>query len=263
METKPACASTVHMMLRVASYRSKLPSFGLSIVLASAVCAGAFAQSAPKPKVSTRAIIVPKVPDGEGIPLPNTETGLEDRDDGQEPVAEEDDALDESQEPGRATQPTGTIPTIERDVSKLPSPVREPRERILAAVETGDVEKLRPVVGTGEDATSLSIGGNEADPIDFLKEISGDGNGVEILAILKEVLETGYVHMDQGTDFELYVWPYFFAYPLDKLTGPQRVELFTIMTAGEVLDSEEFGSYIFYRVGIAPDGRWAFFVSGD
>jgi len=24
-----------------------------------------------------------------------------------------------------------------------------------------------------------------------------------------------------------------------------------------------FGTYIFYRVGITPDGHWAFFVAGD
>jgi hypothetical protein len=26
---------------------------------------------------------------------------------------------------------------------------------------------------------------------------------------------------------------------------------------------KQFGAYIFYRVGIAPDGQWAFFVAGD
>ena len=24
-----------------------------------------------------------------------------------------------------------------------------------------------------------------------------------------------------------------------------------------------YGTYIFYRVGITPEGRWAFFVAGD
>ena len=42
-----------------------------------------------------------------------------------------------------------------------------------------------------------------------------------------------------------------------------QVELYRILTAGDVLDSVDFGGYIFYRVGIRPDGKWDFFVAGD
>jgi hypothetical protein len=51
--------------------------------------------------------------------------------------------------------------------------------------------------------------------------------------------------------------------PLDRLTPPQRVELFKIVTAGDYEDMKSYGAYIFYRVGITPDGRWQFFVAGD
>ena len=85
----------------------------------------------------------------------------------------------------------------------------------------------------------------------------------EILAILEEVLSAGYVHVDAGTPQELYVWPYFFALPLDKLDAKQRVELFKIVTAGDFDDMKQFGAYIFYRVGITPAGQWTFFVAGD
>ena len=34
----------------------------------------------------------------------------------------------------------------------------------------------------------------------------------------------------------MYVWPYFFAVPLDRLTPRQRVELFKIVTAGDYED---------------------------
>ncbi|MEM1317708.1 MAG: cytoplasmic protein [Pseudomonadota bacterium] len=249
---------------------SKFVKLIVAIALPLLVADFAIAQSGSG-KVPTRAIIVPKAPNNEGIPLPNTQTGLEEEPDinpnpdEPEPEAVEDNEPrrnSESEQP-QSSDPSAPLPTIERDIANLPAPVRATRARILAAIETGEVENLRTIIGTGEDMTSLSIGGNEADPIDFLKEISGDAEGIEILAILKEVLETGYTRMDPGTDLELYVWPYFFGYPLDRLTAAQRVELFTIMTAGEVLDSEEFGSYIFYRIGIAPDGQWAFFVSGD
>ena len=125
------------------------------------------------------------------------------------------------------------------------------------------LEDLRQLIGTGETATTLSIGGLEGDPITYLKETSGDAEGYELLAILLEVLEAGFVHVDAGTDAEMYIWPYFFAWPFEKLTPPMRVELFRILTAGDVQDSADFGGYIFYRAGIRPDGRWDFFVAGD
>jgi hypothetical protein len=134
---------------------------------------------------------------------------------------------------------------------------------MLEATKSGDIEKLRPLIGLGDDATQLSFGGVDGDPVSFLKGLSGDPEGQEILAILEEVLSAGYVHLDAGTAEELYVWPYFFAIPLDKLTPPQRVELFKIVTASDYDDMKAFGSYIFYRVGIDPEGRWAFFVAGD
>src|SRR5690606_17635292 len=109
----------------------------------------------------------------------------------------------------------------------------------------------------------LSFGGVDGDPIEFLRQSSGDEQGHEILAILCEVLDAGFVQLDAGTPHELYVWPYFYAYPLDRLDARQRVELFRIVTAGDFEDMLAFGSYHFYRVGISPAGEWVFFVAGD
>jgi len=154
-------------------------------------------------------------------------------------------------------------PRIMRDLSELPFPVRRMRELILEATKTGDIDKLRPLIGYGDDVTMLSLGGIEEDPLNFLKSLSGDKEGHEILAILSEVLESGFVRMDEGTDTELYVWPYFFAWPLDKLNPAQKVELYRLVTYGDFQDMEAFGAYIFYRLGITPRGRWRFFVAGD
>jgi hypothetical protein len=41
------------------------------------------------------------------------------------------------------------------------------------------------------------------------------------------------------------------------------VELYRIVTAGDVTDMKEFGGYNFYRLGISADGKWKFFVAGD
>ena len=159
--------------------------------------------------------------------------------------------------------PNAPLPEIIYDIARLPEPVRRKREMIIETCKTGDLEKLRPLFDTGEDATQLSLSGIEGDPIAFLRELSGDKEGQEILAILEEVLSAGFVHMDAGTPNDMYVWPYFFAVPLNRLTPPQRVELFKIVTAGDYEDMKTYGTYIFYRVGITPDGRWSFFVAGD
>jgi hypothetical protein len=149
------------------------------------------------------------------------------------------------------------------DVSEVPAPVARMRELIVEAAASGDIERLRPLLGKGPTQTQVSGAGGEEDPIAILKGLSGDQDGVEILAILLDVLSTGFVLVDQGTPEEAYVWPYFAAKPLSSLTPTEKVDLFRLVTAGDFAEMEEFGSYNFYRVGITPDGRWKFFVAGD
>jgi len=181
------------------------------------------------------------------------------------PAAEDPSGSDtDTAEPARPhIDPEAPVPEILYDLSKLPEPTRRMRQLILEATRTGDIDRLRPLLGMGEDTTLLSFGGVDGDMIEFLKQQSGDGEGHEILAILEEVLEAGYVHLDAGKPEELYVWPYFFAVPIERLTPPQRVELFRIVTAGDYEEMKSYGAYIFYRVGITPEGRWMFFVAGD
>ncbi len=193
------------------------------------------------------------------IPLPDEPAIIDG--DASQPGAE-DQPPDVSEEP-ETMESDLPDPEILTDLNLLPAPARRMRELILEACASGDIEALRPLIGSGANITQLSLGGLEGDPVNFLREISGDGEGHEILAILEEVLEAGFVHMDEGTPHELYVWPYFFAYSLDKLDPRQRVELFRIVTAGDYEDMKLFGGYNFYRAGITPEGQWAFFVAGD
>jgi hypothetical protein len=160
------------------------------------------------------------------------------------------------------TGPAPDVPEVLYDLESLPEPVRRMRELIIEACKAGDIEALRPLIGGMETGTQVATSGNNIDQIAFLTDISGDGEGHEILAILQEVLEAGYVHLDPGEPGEIYLWPYFFAVPLEGLTAPQRVELFKLVTAGDYEDMKAFGAYIFYRAGITPDGRWAFFLAG-
>ncbi len=115
----------------------------------------------------------------------------------------------------------------------------------------------------GRPRTQVTGTAGEEDPIAALKSLSGDQDGIEVLAILLDLMSTGFVLADKGTPEEAYVWPYFAEKPLSSLTAPEKVDLFRLVTAGDFAGMEEFGSYNFYRVGITPDGRWKFFVAGD
>ena len=156
------------------------------------------------------------------------------------------------------------VPVVEYDFTKLPPAVQKLRSDILAAAKTGDIEKLKPIIESGPHQPNLGADETESkDPIAYLKSLSGDPDGREILAILSEVLEAGYVHVDVGTPDEVYLWPYFARYPLDKLTPVQMVELFRLLTASDFDEMKNYGAYLFYRVGITPDGKWAEFQAGD
>lgn len=154
------------------------------------------------------------------------------------------------------------LPTILRADTDMPEPVRETRRRLIEAARSGDLEKLRVLMQEQPSPPAVSLG-NAGDPIEYLKALSADSDGREILAVLLEVLEAGFTHAGEGTSEELYVWPYFAEYPLQALTPEQLVELFTLMTAADYEDMKSYGSYTYFRVGIAPDGRWLFFLAGD
>jgi hypothetical protein len=162
--------------------------------------------------------------------------------------------------PSTATQ-NEALPTVEYDLSKLPAPVAELREKIIAAAATGDPEKLRPIIEASGNPQFGPDG--SGDPIGYVKLQSGDGEGREMLAILSEVLAAGYVHVDVGTPDEMYIWPYFARYPIDKLTPPQLVELFKLVYAGDYEDMLPDGVYTYFRVGITPDGKWKYFTDDN
>jgi hypothetical protein len=162
---------------------------------------------------------------------------------------------------GKASKPD-KVPEILRDLSVLPEKTRKTRERILEAARSGDINKVVTVMQSNEVMPIFSFGG-EKNALEFWKTSYPDSDGIEVLSILVEILESPFVHLDKGTPQEMYVWPYFYGVPLDKLSLEQKVELFKIMTGVDYKEMQQFGAYIFYRAGISPDGVWHFFVAGD
>lgn len=153
-------------------------------------------------------------------------------------------------------------PPVMYGTDTLPAPVKRLREQIIEAAHTGDIETLKPILEGNGITPTFSFGDGD-DPIAFWREASGDGEGREILAIMVEVFEAGYVLIDRPGEKPIYIWPYFAQVPLEELTPAQQVELYKLVTAQDVVDMKEFGAYIFYRAGITADGQWQYFVAGD
>ena len=144
----------------------------------------------------------------------------------------------------------------------LPPAVARMRKRLLDAAYSGDLQRLKMVMQSNEMPPVFSIH-EIGDPIEFLKTQSGDGQGLELLAILTDVLEAPWTRLKPGTPQETYVWPAFVATPLDKLEPAQMVALYKILTSSDVEEMKGAGKYTFYGVGIGPDGTWHWFKPAD
>ena len=153
-------------------------------------------------------------------------------------------------------------PQVIADMSRLPPAVALMRERILAAARTGKLDVLVSAMQSSRTLPIFSQTGDK-DPIAYWRRNYPDSDGIEVLAILTEILDTPCVRVDAGTPEETYVWPYFARTPLKTLTAEQKVELFKIVTGGDYKDMLNAGTYNFFRLGIGQDGGWRFFVSGD
>lgn len=150
-------------------------------------------------------------------------------------------------------------PDVHYGTTDLPAGVARMRDDLMEAARSGDIEALRPVLEQNEMPPSLG-GDPGGDPITFLRGQSGDPEGREILALLLEILEAGWVHVDEGNAQDMYIWPYFDQWPLNGLSPAQEVELYRILTAVDVEEMRRYGRYIFFRVGIGPDGTLHYFM---
>jgi len=195
---------------------------------------------------------IPVTPSPESPVIPETELELPAAETIQPPVEPNSENESEPQ----------VLPQVLYSTNYLPKPVARMHSQLKEAAVNGDFGRIRMILESNEMPPTLSFGDID-DPIDFIKESSGDGEGFEILAILADILDAGFLHVDVGTPQEMYVWPYFARYPLEGLRPDQKVEMFRIVTAGDFAEMQEFGAWSFYRLGIGPDGTLHFFVAGD
>jgi hypothetical protein len=152
-------------------------------------------------------------------------------------------------------------PEILRNVATLPSPVAKMRTEILQAAASGDIERMREPVDLNE-IPPMAAKEKTGNLVAYWKSVSGDGQGREVMAVLVKLFRTGFVRKPQKDGGTMYVWPYFAEMPLNKLTPAQEVELLTLISPAQMKEMRAKGYYDGYRIGIAQDGVWHFFLTG-
>ncbi|WP_310621034.1 hypothetical protein [Flexibacterium corallicola] len=145
-------------------------------------------------------------------------------------------------------------------LEEIPRAVQETRNRLLDIARSGKIENLRPLLT--EHSTLLNYE-EISDPIAYLRENSGDGQGFETLAILQDILEAEGTLLHAGQENEAYVWPYFSQVSLNELSAKEMVSLLRVITSSEYYEMLDYGAWTFFRLGIAPDGTLLYFVAGD
>lgn len=149
--------------------------------------------------------------------------------------------------------------------SPLPRPAAEMREAILTAVRSGLIEELQIPLDWNEMRPELGQDKVE-DPVAYLKKLSGDGEGREILAVLGRILEMRYAVAPMGRDFEnnrIFVWPYLVAADLSKLTPAEEVDLYRLMSPAEAKAMLAKKKWTWWRLSIGADGTWHAFLKDD
>jgi hypothetical protein len=159
-----------------------------------------------------------------------------------------------------AAGPAG--PETATDLSRLPPAVLRTRDRILAAAHTGDLQTLMALMRANGNVPVFSHT-QKQDPAAYWKETYPDSDGIEILSILISILETQAARIAADTPQETYVWPYFARLPVKSLTPVQKVDLFRVVTGSDYKQMLERGRYVFYQVGIGPDGTWRYFLASE
>jgi len=149
-------------------------------------------------------------------------------------------------------------PKVLYDFNALPDPVKHMLEQIAEAAQSGEIEKMRPVLESNE-LKPMVAAAHIDDPIAFWKKESADGSGRDVLAAMLDVMSSGYVRTGQGEE-EMYVWPYFAEIGLSALTPSQEVELYRVVPPERAVAMKKSGKYGYYRLGIAPNGVWHYFL---
>ena len=149
-------------------------------------------------------------------------------------------------------------PEVLYDTTATPQLVQRILKMIVLAAETGDIEEMRAVLESNE-LKPMVAAKHVDDPIAYWKAQSVDGTGRDVLANMLDMLSTGFVLKGKG-DTGMYVWPYFAEIDLTTLTPKEQVELYRLVPPKQAKAMMASGKYTGYRLGVAPNGIWHYFM---
>ena len=136
--------------------------------------------------------------------------------------------------------------------AQLPAPVARTREAIFAAATACDFARLGELAGP----TLRYTFGEHEDAVAYWR--AAEERGEKVLARMAEVLLRA-----PAEQAGLWTWPGFFLRPTAEWTAEDRAEAERLLADDELAGVDEMGQYLGYRIGIAADGRWQYFVAGD
>jgi hypothetical protein len=153
---------------------------------------------------------------------------------------------------------------VSSEIGNLPEPVRKKVLELSAIAKSGDISLLTPILQA--DQTRVSFGDPE-DATAYLKQNSADGEGLEILALLANILEAPFAAVDGGEGPEggsFYVWPSLAYYEsLAGLSAADRVVAYQIMGYQGFEEMKGLDAWYHWRVYIGDNGQLQAFVAGD
>ena len=151
---------------------------------------------------------------------------------------------------------------ISDDISALPQAVQDKRAQLIEAARSGDITSLKAIIDAQKSSPRVSFGDPE-DAVAYLRTASADGEGIETLAILRDLLEAPYAIIGATSEEPSYVWPYLAVIDATALTPAQMVDAYGLMPAEYAKELPEMGAWYYWRVFIEKNGAWSAFVAGD
>jgi hypothetical protein len=144
----------------------------------------------------------------------------------------------------------------EAEPAELPAAVADTRSRILRAAESGDYERLRPLIDLDVFLSDYGFGSRQPDPVRRWRRLGP--KPLETMRVLLR-MSSSVRETNEGT---LYQWPRFGPdSSAEDISDSEQAQLRTILTDAELrnLILPEYG-YTAPRLGILADGTWWFFI---
>lgn len=168
--------------------------------------------------------------------------------------------------PGLAQEPAEEnvwpAPEISSDMSALPEAVQATRQKLIEAARSGDIEALQPIIDAQGVQPKVSFGDPD-DALGYLRDVSEDGEGRQVLGLLLDLLDQPYAYYPDSGGETNYIWPYLAELDPNALTPEQEVDAYRLVSNDQLTELKQFGAWIFWRTYINESGEWYAFIAGD